>query len=131
MALSALNMGNGYATHRSFLQGDLKLSEESDVIRFAHRINLHVSPELDERYPRNFVAELTVRYSDGTSEHIFLDHAKGMPSNPFAAEEHRSKLNELAYDVIGEQQADELFDAIDCFRPTASIGELTALIQRR
>lgn len=128
MALAALGKGNGYATHRSFLQGELKLDEASDVIRLARRIRLTVSPELDQRYVRNFVAELTVNYRDGSSEHIFLDRAKGMPSNPFTPAEHRAKLDELTHEVIGEQNAGRLFERIDRLDPAAPVTLLTHLL---
>lgn len=128
MALSALGKGNGYATHRSFLQGDLKLGEESDVICLARKVKLTVSADLDQRYVRDFVADVTVSFKDGTSEHIFLDRAKGMPSNPFTPEEHRSKLNELAYVVVGKPQADRLFDTVERLDPAGSARDLAALL---
>jgi 2-methylcitrate dehydratase PrpD len=129
MALAALGKGNGYATHRSFLEGELKLDEDSDVIRLARKIKLRVSPDLDQRHVRDFVAELTARFGDGTSEHIFLDVAKGMPANPFTPEEHRAKLNELAYVVVGKPQADRLFDLVERLEPTMPVSELTTLLR--
>ena len=129
MALAALGKGNGYATHRSFLQGELKLDEDSDVIRLARKIKLVVSPELDRRYVRDFAADLTVRYRDGSSEHLFLDRAKGMPSNPFTPEEHRAKLGELADVVVGKSQADRLFDLVDRLEPGKPVSELASLLR--
>ena len=131
MALSALGQGNGYKTHRAFLQNKLQLSPESDVIRFASKIKLHVSHDLDARYPRNFVADVTVQYRDGTSEHIFLDRVKGTPGNPFTREEHQAKLDELTADVIDKSQASQLFDMIDQLDPHTPIRKLTSLLQRR
>lgn len=128
MALSALNKGNGYSTHKAYLQGELQLSEDSEVIRLARRIRLQLSPELDKNHPRNFVAEVNVHFKDGTSRHIFLDRAKGMPSNPFTADEHRFKLVELTSEVIGEQQASKLFDLIDILDPLMPVSELTSLL---
>lgn len=130
MALAALGKGNGFATHRAFLEGSLPLTENSDVVQFARRIRLRRSPELDERYPRNFVADVVIHYQDGTREHIFLDRAKGMPSAPFTPEEHRAKLEELTHEVIGQQQARRLFDLVDRLDPAMPIGELTALLRR-
>jgi len=131
MALSALHKGNGYATHLDFVQGALLLDEESDVMRFARRIELNPSPELDERYPRNFVAQVSIHYKDGTVEDLFVDHAKGMRSNPFTTEEHLSKLSELTYPVIGQEQADELFEVIDRLDPGLPVSELTTLLVQR
>jgi len=130
MALSALGMGNGYATHLKYLQGDLPLTDDSDVIQFGRRIKLDVDPALDRQFPRHFVADLTAHFRDGTSEHIFRDHAKGMPSNPFTPEEHRTKLAELTHDVIGPQQADKLFGLVDRLDPATPVSALTTLTGR-
>lgn len=130
MALAVLGKGNGYATHRAFLEGALPLAADSDVVRFARRIVLQRSPELDERHPRNFVADVVIHYRDGTREHIFLDHAKGMPTAPFTPEEHRAKLDELTHEVIGQPQARRLFDLIDRLPSATPVGELTALLRR-
>jgi 2-methylcitrate dehydratase PrpD len=131
MALSALGLGNGYATHRRFLAGELGLTPDSEVLRFARKIRLQVSRELDERYPRNFVAEVTVRYRDGTSEHLFLDRAKGMPTNPMTLAEHQAKLEELTHGIIGKDQAAALFGLVDRLEASMPISALTALMQRR
>jgi 2-methylcitrate dehydratase PrpD len=130
MALSALGMGNGYKTHMAVLQGTLKLTAESEVIRLASKIRLHISRDLDERYPRTFAADVTVRYRDGTSEHLFLDRVKGTPNNPFTREEHQAKLDELTEEVIGNVQAMQLFDLIDRLDPTTPIRNVTALLRR-
>lgn len=127
MALAALGKGNGYATHRSFLEGTLKLDENSDVIQLARKIQLKVSPELDQRFVRNFVADMTVHFRDGSSEHVFLDKAKGMPSNPFTPDEHRAKLMELTCEVIGEEQAKRLLNIVDQWDPTMPASELMNL----
>jgi len=128
MAFSALGLGNGYATHLRYMRGELPLTGDSDVIRFGRRIKLQVDADLDQRYPRNFVADVTVHYRDGTSEHIFLDRAKGMPSDPFTAVEQRTKLNELTEVVIGHEQAAKLFDVVDRLDPATPVTALTALI---
>ena len=68
MGLAALGRGNGYATHRAFLDGNFDLGPDSDVVAFARRINVVHSPELDEKYPYNFVGEVRVHFDDGTTE---------------------------------------------------------------
>lgn len=129
MALAALGKGNGYAAHRAFLQGDLKLDEGSEVIALARKVEMRVSPELDRLHPRHFVADVTVRFRDGGEEQIFLDRAKGMPSHPFTPDEHLGKLNELTREVIGAAQAARLFTWVDRFDPAAPVSELAALTQ--
>ncbi len=78
---------------------------------------------------RNFVADVTVRYTDGHSEHVFLDVAKGMPGNPFTPEEHRAKLNELCEPVIGKARADQLIGLVDRFERAMPVAELTSLLE--
>lgn len=130
MALSALDMGNGYRTHRAFLEGKLRLTPDSEVMRLARMIKLQVDRDLDEKYPRTFAADVTVQYRDGTNEHIFLDRAKGTPNNPFTPAEHQAKLDELTAEVIGKRQASQLFDMIDRLAPATPIRDVTALLQR-
>jgi len=129
MAMAVLGKGNGFATHRAFLDGNLRLSEDSEVVRFAQRIRLHPSPELDARYPYNFVADVVVHFKDGTSQHLFLDCAKGMPNHPFTPQEHQAKLDELTHEFMGADRADTLFALIDRLDPATPIHELTALLR--
>jgi 2-methylcitrate dehydratase PrpD len=129
MALAALGKGNGYATHRAFLEGRLLLPEDSDVVQFARRVHLHRSAELDERYKYNFVADVVVHYRDGSVESLFIDAAKGMPGNPFTLEEHRAKLDELTHEVIGVHKATELFGLVERLDPATPVAMLTALLR--
>jgi len=130
MALSALGKGNGYKTHRDFLEGRLNLGPDSDVITLAKRITLTVSPELDQKYP-HFVADVMVRYKDGSREHLFQERAKGSPTRPFTPAEHREKLAELTDEVIGAAQADRLFALIDELAPNRPLADITGLLERR
>lgn len=130
MALSALGLGNGYATHLDFLAGRLAFPSDGDVLRFARRIRLQHAPELDRRHPRHFVADVTVRYRDGTSQDLFVEHALGMPGRPFTPEQHRHKLDELSVGVIGAESAGRLFALIDELDPARPLRELTALLGR-
>jgi 2-methylcitrate dehydratase PrpD len=125
MALSILGVGNGYKTHRAFLEGGLRLTPDSEVMSLARKIKLHLAPELDDRY---FVADVTVHFQDGSSEHLYLDRVSGRPDKPFTPEEQQAKLDELTEDVIGRQQAARLFGLIDQLEPELPIGELTALL---
>ncbi|ANI80137.1 MmgE/PrpD family protein [Sphingobium sp. EP60837] len=131
MALAALGKGNGYSTHRAFLDGKLPLDESSDVVQFARRIRLIHSPELDERYPFNFVGEVLLHYRDGSTQSIFMEGAKGMPNDPFTEQEHRRKLDELTHDVIGSERAIKLFELVDDLDPDTPITKLTRLLQGR
>jgi len=131
MALAALGKGNGYRAHRDFLEGRLQLTPESDVLQFARRIKLTVSSELDQKYPRSFVADVTVTYKDGSTEHVFHDRVIGRPDKPFTPEQHRVKLDELTADVIGGERSARLFEMVDRLDPATPVRELTGACQRR
>ena len=129
MALSALGRGNGYKTHRAFMEGKLDLSPDSEVMNFAKRIKLEVAKDLDEKY-QFFVADVTVHFKDGTSEHYFQERAKGSPIKPFTPQEQQEKLDELTDEVIGKEQADRLFALVDEMAPNRAVTDLTSLLYK-
>lgn len=130
MALSVLGKGNGYRTHRDFLEGRLALTADSDVIEFARKIRLHVSEALDREYPRHFVADATVHFKDGSSVHLFQERATGSVLRPYPPEQFQAKLDELTNEIIGKPQADKLFGLVDAWEPTQPVGDIAALLQR-
>jgi 2-methylcitrate dehydratase PrpD len=129
MALSALGKGNGYKTHRAFMEGKLDLSPDSEVMNFAKRIKLEVAKDLDEKY-QFFVADVTVHFKDGASEHYFQERAKGSPIKPFTPQEQQEKLDELTDEVIGKEQADRLFALVDEMAPNRAVTDLTSLLYK-
>lgn len=128
MALAVLGKGNGYATHMGFVDGELQLGEESEVVKFARRIRLNHVPGLDRSYPYNFVGEVVVHFGDGSTHTIFMDGAKGMPNHPFTIEEHRAKLDELTAGMTSGR-ATALFELIDRLDPETRITDLTSLLR--
>ena len=96
----------------------------------AQRIKLAVARDLDEKY-RFFVADVTVHFSDGTSEHYFQERAKGSPIRPYTAREHEAKLDELTEGVIGKAQSDRLFRLINELAPDRPVSEITSLLYPR
>lgn len=129
MALSTLGLGNGYRTHRDFLEGRPRLTPDSEVLGLARRIKLTVSHDLDQKYPRKFVADVTVRYADGSTQALFVDRVTGRPDKPFTPEEHRAKLDELTRDIIGPERAGQMFALVDRLPPETPVAELTALLR--
>jgi 2-methylcitrate dehydratase PrpD len=128
MALSALGRGNGYKAHRDYLEGRLSLAPESEVIGLARNIKLEIDRGLDEKYPRNFVADVTVMYRNGQEEKIFLGGAKGMPFNPLTPVEHQVKLDELTDELLGKARADALFAVVDDIVSQRPVDDLTTLL---
>lgn len=127
MALSVLGLGNGYKAHRAFLEGRLDLGPGTAPHAMMRKMKLRVDPALDERYPY-FVADVTVYFTDGTSERVFTERAKGSPLKPYTPAEHQAKLDELTEDVIGLDQARRLFALVDEMRPDRPVAEVTRLL---
>ena len=127
MALAVMSKGNGYKTHRGFMEGKIDLSPDSDTMQMARKIELEVVKNLDEKY-KFFVADVTVHFKDGTSEHYFQERAKGSPIKPFTAAEFQAKLDDLTEEVIGKEQAARLWALVDEMRPDRSAAEVAALL---
>ncbi len=127
MALSALGKGNGFTTHQAVLEGKIDLAPGSEVRNLLEKVKIEVSPELDEKY-RYFVADVTVHYKDGSSQHIFEEQSKGSPMKPFTPEEHLVKLSDLTDGVIGRDQATRLWALVDEMKPNRPAAEVAALL---
>jgi 2-methylcitrate dehydratase PrpD len=126
MALAVLGLGNGYATHRGFLQGEVDLSEGSRALDMTRRMKLTVDKALDAK--PYFVADVTVHFRDGTTEHRYEERAKGSPLKPYKQGEHEAKLIELTESVIGRAQADRLFALVDRMDRACPVTDITRLM---
>ncbi len=127
MALSVLGKGNGFQTHHAILDGKLDLGPGSEVREMLQKVKIEISPDLDANY-RHFVADVTVYYKDGTSEHIFEEQSKGSPMKPFTPAEQMVKLDDLTEQVIGLEQAHRLWAMVDEMRPDRQASEVMALL---
>jgi len=130
MALAATGKGNGYRTHLDFLEGRLQLPPDSDVIQLARRMKLEASTELDEKYGMRFVADVTARYKDGTTQHVLIDKVPGRAEMPYTPAQHRAKLDELTVEVIGKEGSDRLFEMVDRLDADTAVADLTALLRK-
>ncbi len=127
MALSVLGKGNGFQAHHAILEGKLDLGEGSEVRDMLNKVKIEVSPELDEKY-KYFVADVTVNYEDGSSEHIFQEQSTGSPMKPFTPEAHLKKLDDLTETVIGLDQAHRLWAMVDELDTARPVSDFTALL---
>jgi 2-methylcitrate dehydratase PrpD len=128
MALSVLGLGNGYATHRAYLDGKLDFSEAGAILSMARRVKIIEAPEFDNNYIQKWVAEVTAFFKDGTSEKLFIEDSVGTPARPMNQDQFRVKYDELAGEVLGGKHADELFQKLsllDMSKPVGSLTELT------
>ncbi len=131
MAMSALGMGNGYTAHRDILNGKTSLAPDSEVIGFAKKVKIAIDTDLDRKYPLVFSGNVGVKFKDGSREDYFISGAKGTPANPFTPEEHRIKLDDLCFEVIGEQQAVKLYNLVDRLSSDMKVAEVTRLLSKQ
>ena len=124
MALTLHGLGNGYAAHFDYLQGDLDLTS---VVETARRIHLEVVPDMDRQYAGKFVADLDITLADGTTRHVFVEDPIGTAHNPMPRPDQDQKFAELTHRVIGTAQAGELMAALDRLDPDLPAAALAAL----
>ncbi len=127
MALAVLGEGNGYRSHRAFLEGRLDFGPNSAAMAMTQRMKLQIEPSFDGKYPY-FVADVTVHFKDGSSEHYFQERAKGSPLIPYTPEEHQAKLDELTIDVIGKDRSQEIFALVDEMKPDRPAADVASLL---
>lgn len=124
MAFALHGHGNGYRAHSDYLEGRLEMES---VMATARRVGMVEAPELDAAYPGKFVADVTVGFRDGTSEHTFVAGSFGTPDNPMPEADHDAKFLELTCDVIGTDRARTLLGALKRLDPGMRAAELMAI----
>ncbi|MCO5397868.1 MmgE/PrpD family protein [Ralstonia soli] len=105
IAFALLGKGNGYRVHRDYLSGKIDMAL---VIDMARKVKIATAPELEQRYPGKFVADVTVVFRDGASEHVFVEDPIGTVANPMSQQEQDAKFMELTVDVLGTERAKTL-----------------------
>ena len=123
-ALSLHGMGNGYLIHRDYLEGKVDLAP---VIATARSIRITEEPALEKQYPGKFVADVTVTFKDGSTEHVFVADPTGSDTNPMPEQEQDAKFMELTADVLGAERARRLLATLRALDPQLKAAELTAL----
>lgn len=127
MAMSVLGIGNGFSAHYGVLEGRVTLGEGTAINDMLKKVKIEISPELDQKY-KHFVADVDVHFKDGTVAHIFTEQSKGSPMKPYTPAEHLEKLNDLAKEVIGLDQANRLWNLIDTLPTGTKVTDITALL---
>jgi len=86
--------------------------QRPDIVGLARRINLHVDPELDERFPRETGARVCLRTAGGVLEQT-VRHPLGDPANPMDKIHLTAKFKKLSAGVISPQDQEDLLVQID------------------
>jgi 2-methylcitrate dehydratase PrpD len=123
-AFALLGMGNGYLIHRDYLAGKVDMAS---VIATARSIRITQEPALEKDYPGKFVADVTVTFRDGTSQHVFVEDPIGTDKNPMPEPEQDAKFMELTTDVLGASRAQALLAALRKMDPRMKASDLTAM----
>ena len=122
MAFALLGLGNGYRVHNDYLNDRVNMAPVLDVAR---SIQITEAPELEQRYPGKFVADVTVRFKDGSSEHVFVENPIGSLANPMSESTQDAKFLELTTEVLGDRRAHALLGALKAIDPRIKIADLT------
>ncbi|KAF0964824.1 MmgE/PrpD family protein [Rhodococcus sp. T7] len=126
-SLSLLGKGNGFRTHNEYMAGRLDLGAGSDVATLAQKVKIEVKPELDTTYPGRWVGDITVNYTDGTSESLFVDNPTGTAENPMSQEDLDAKFRDLTVTAMGTESSEALLQAIqggDLDQPASDFAAL-------
>ncbi|MGQ7937630.1 MmgE/PrpD family protein [Paraburkholderia sp. D1E] len=124
MAFALLGKGNGYRSHRDYLNGNVDMGP---VLAAARGIEITEAPELETGYPGKFVADVTVEFRDGKSEHVFVEDPIGTLANPMSEREQDAKFMELTVDVLGDDRARALLAALRKLDPRLQAADLMAM----
>jgi 2-methylcitrate dehydratase PrpD len=124
VAFTLLGLGNGYRVHRDYLAGKIDMEP---VLSLARGIEIAEAPELEQRYPGKFVAEVTVRFRDGSSQQVFVEDPIGTMANPMPEVEQDAKFTELTEVVLGAERAGTLLATLRSMNPRMSAADLMAL----
>lgn len=123
-SFTLLGLGNGYAIHRDYLAGKVDMAP---VMEMARGIRITEEPQLENDHPGKFVADVTVTFQDGRSEHVFVADPIGTDTNPMPEHEQDAKFMELTCGALGAARARTLLAALRTLNPKMKAAELMAL----
>ncbi|MGD9765571.1 MAG: MmgE/PrpD family protein [Candidatus Binatia bacterium] len=124
MTFALLGYGNGLRVHLDYLEGKLNMGT---VLETARLIRIDEAPELDRQYAGKFVADVTVHFRNGQSEHVFVEDPIGTAENPMPESEQDAKFMESTSGVLGRDRAARLLSALQELDSGMPVAELTAM----
>lgn len=125
-ALAIQGLGNGYRIHRDYLDGKMAMAP---VIAMARDIRITEDPTLETRHPGKFVADVTLTFRDGSTEHVFVADPIGTDTNPMSEHEQDTKFMELTTDMLGQTRAQALLATLRKMDPAMKASDLMALCE--
>jgi len=105
-----------------------KLDPRSSPIQvFARNVRLHHDARMEEIFPLQFGAALTLRLSDGTQLSRVVTEPKGSPVNPLTSDEITAKFMRLASSTCTSQDAERIARDIGALEGRPSLAGLFSL----
>ena len=101
---------------------------DEQVLSIAERVAGEHDPALDEEYPDQWGASVTVTLTDGTEHTAAFDTCRGDPGNMLTSEELESKVRALAGRELDDGQLDALVDAANAVDQADDVSALTDLL---
>jgi 2-methylcitrate dehydratase PrpD len=88
-----------------------------------------VTAQVDESLGEDEVY-VSIALEDGSSVDMHIEHAIGSPDNPMTDDLLEGKYRELAGEVLGEKQAEELLDAVWALGDAPDVRRVTKLMAK-
>ncbi|HTW65955.1 MAG TPA: MmgE/PrpD family protein [Bryobacteraceae bacterium] len=87
------------------------------VREFMKKVTLNKDPRIEETFPREWPAVVTIEVAGGQRYEKFVRFPKGDPENPLTWDEMKSKFRTLATSVISSEHCDDVIEAIAHAKP--------------
>ncbi len=101
--------------------------QRPDIVALARRVNLHVDPALDERFPKETGARVCLQAAGGVLEQT-IRHPVGDPANPMDKIQLTAKFKKLSAGIISPQDQADLLALIDQLADLADTAQIVACL---
>jgi 2-methylcitrate dehydratase PrpD len=95
------------------------------ILQIMNKIVLTKDAEIEETFPKEWPARVTIRLAGGSTYERFVRYPKGDPENPLTWDEMAAKFRSLAGAVIPSDQCDEIINRVRIGNP-ATLSALCA-----
>jgi 2-methylcitrate dehydratase PrpD len=99
-----------------------------DIVALARRVNLHVDPELDARFPSETGARVCLQTGGGMLEQT-VRHPLGDPANPMNRARRVAKFKKLTAGVIAVQDQNALLASVDQLADLSDAAQILACLR--
>lgn len=84
-----------------------------DIRSLAEKVSLEVNDEIERRFPKECLSQVTIKMSDGSEFSSGVLKSRGTPDNPLSKEEVRAKFRRLSTGIMAKHQQSLILDGID------------------